>query len=225
MIYALYIEQKITIFALYTKHKYKNQINNLTMENELQVIGTKEVEERIIELRGQKILLDRDVAELYKTETRDINKAVRNNPEKFPSGYFFTLKPSEKQYVVENFHRMENLKKSTVEPKTFTEKGLYMLATILKSPRATQTTIAIIDSFVKLRELIRNVDAIQNEPDLIKQKGIVKRTGQLLSDLLIDDADTTEMESTIELNLMAVKLKHTVKRIKNNNKTEDKSEI
>ena len=193
MIYALYIEQKITIFALYTKHKYKNQINNLTMENELQVIGTKEVEERIIELRGQKILLDRDVAELYKTETRDINKAVRNNPEKFPSGYFFTLKPSEKQYVVENFHRMENLKKS--------------------------------DSFVKLRELIRNVDAIQNEPDLIKQKGIVKRTGQLLSDLLIDDADTTEMESTIELNLMAVKLKHTVKRIKNNNKTEDKSEI
>ena len=66
MIYALYIEQKI---ALYTKHKYKNQINNLTMENELQVIGTKEVEERIIELRGQKILLDRDVAELYKTET------------------------------------------------------------------------------------------------------------------------------------------------------------
>ena len=219
MIYALYIEQKITIFALYTKHKYKNQINNLTMENELQVIGTKEVEERIIELRGQKILLDRDVAELYKTETRDINKAVRNNPEKFPSGYFFTLKPSEKQYVVENFHRMENLKKSTVEPKAFTEKGLYMLATILKSPRATQTTIAIIDSFVKLRELIRN------EPDLIKQKGIVKRTGQLLSDLLIDDADTTEMESTIELNLMAVKLKHTVKRIKNNNKTEDKSEI
>ena len=217
MIYALYIEQKITIFALYTKHKYKNQINNLTMENELQVIGTKEVEERIIELRGQKILLDRDVAELY--------KAVRNNPEKFPSGYFFTLKPSEKQYVVENFHRMENLKKSTVEPKAFTEKGLYMLATILKSPRATQTTIAIIDSFVKLRELIRNVDAIQNEPDLIKQKGIVKRTGQLLSVLLIDDADTTEMESTIELNLMAVKLKHTVKRIKNNNKTEDKSEI
>ena len=58
------------------------------MENELQVIGTKEVEERIIELRGQKILLDRDVAELYKTETRDINKAVRNNPGKFPSGYF-----------------------------------------------------------------------------------------------------------------------------------------
>lgn len=214
MIYALYIEQKITIFALYTKHKYKNQINNLTMENELQVIGTKEVEERIIELRGQKILLDRDVAELYKTETRDINKAVRNNPEKFPSGYFFTLKPSEKQYVVENFHRMERLKKSTVEPRAFTERGLYMLATIMKSPRATQTTIAIIDSFTKLRELTRNIEAIHNEPDNAKQKGLIQRTGELLSDLLVDDTDTTETESTIELNLMAVKFKHTVKRTK-----------
>ena len=216
MIYALYIEQKITIFALYTKHKYKNQINNLTMENELQVIGTKEVEERIIELRGQKILLDRDVAELYKTETRDINKAVRNNPEKFPSGYFFTLKPSEKQYVVENFHRMERLKKSTVEPRAFTERGLYMLATIMKSPRATQTTIAIIDSFTKLRELTRNIEAIHNEPDNAKQKGLIQRTGELLSDLLVDDTDTTETESTIELNLMAVKFKHTVKRTKKN---------
>ena len=189
MIYALYIEQKITIFALYTKHKYKNQINNLTMENDLQVIGTKEVEERIIELRGQKILLDRDVAELYKTETRDINKAVRNNPEKFPSGYFFTLKPSEKQYVVENFHRMERLKKSTVEPRAFTERGLYMLATIMKSPRATQTTIAIIDSFTKLRELTRNIEAIHNEPDNAKQKGLIQRTGELLSDLLVDGSE------------------------------------
>ena len=216
MIYALYIEQKITIFALYTKHKYKNQINNLTMENELQVIGTKEVEERIIELRGQKILLDRDVAELYKTETRDINKAVRNNPEKFPSGYFFTLKPSEKQYVVENFHRMENLKKSTVEPKAFTEKGLYMLATILKSPRATQTTIAIIDAFTQLRELTRNIGAIHNEPDSNKQKGLIQRTGELLSDLLTDDAEVTETESFIELNLMAIKFKHTVKHTKKN---------
>ena len=97
----------------------------------------KEVEERIIELRGQKILLDRDVAELYKTETRDINKAVRNNPEKFPSGYFFTLKPSEKQVMWWKISTgWKNLKKSTVEPKAFTEKGLYMLATILKSPRS-----------------------------------------------------------------------------------------
>ena len=216
MIYALYIEQKITIFALYTKHKYKNQINNLTMENELQVIGTKEVEERIIELRGQKILLDRDVAELYKTETRDINKAVRNNPEKFPSGYFFTLKPSEKQYVVENFHRMENLKKSTVEPKAFTEKGLYMLATVLKSPRATATTLAIIESFAHLRELSRNLNILSTETDEGKQKTLTQRSSELLHELLSveEKGDTTETESSIELNLYALKMKRMVKKTK-----------
>lgn len=176
------------------------------MENLPQTIGTKEVEARVIELRGQKVILDRDVAELYQTETREINKAVKNNPEKFPDGYCFTLQPSEKQYVVENFHRMESLKKSTVEPRAFTERGLYMLATILKSKRATQTTIAIIDSFTKLRELTRNIEAIHNEPDNAKQKGLIQRTGELLSDLLVDDTDTTETESTIELNLMAVKI-------------------
>lgn len=186
------------------------------MKNLPQTIGTKEVEARVIELRGQKVILDRDVAELYQTETREINKAVKNNPEKFPDGYCFTLQPSEKQYVVENFHRMESLKKSTVEPRAFTERGLYMLATIMKSPRATQTTIAIIDSFTKLRELTRNIEAIHNEPDNVKQKGLIQRTGELLSDLLVDDTDTTETESTIELNLMAVKFKHTVKRTKKN---------
>lgn len=186
------------------------------MESLPQTIGTKEVEARVIELRGQKVILDRDVAELYQTETREINKAVKNNPEKFPDGYCFTLQPSEKQYVVENFHRMESLKKSTVEPRAFTERGLYMLATILKSKRATQTTIAIIDSFTKLRELTRNIEAIHNEPDNAKQKGLIQRTGELLSDLLVDDTDATETESTIELNLMAVKFKHTVKRTKKN---------
>ena len=184
------------------------------MENLPQTIGTKEVEARVIELRGKKVILDRDVAELYGVETKRINEAVRNNPEKFPERYCFYLKVSEKQYVVENFDRMENLRKSTVEPRAFTESGLYMLATILKSPRATQTTMAIIDSFTKLRELTRNIEAIHNEPDNAKQKGLIQRTGELLSDLLVDDTETTETESTIELNLMAVKFKHTVKRAK-----------
>lgn len=184
------------------------------MENELQIIGTKEVEARVMELRGQKVILDRDVAELYGVETKRVNEAVKNNPDKFPDRYCFTLQVAEKQYVVENFDRMKNLKKSTVEPRAFTEGGLYMLATILKSPRATQTTIAIIDAFTKLRELVRNIDAIHNEPDNAKQKGLIQRTGELLSDLLVDETETTETESTIELNLMAVKFKHTVKRTK-----------
>ena len=73
------------------------------MENLPQTIGTKEVEARVIELRGKKVILDRDVAELYGVETKRVNEAVRNNPEKFPERYCFYLKVSEKQYVVENF--------------------------------------------------------------------------------------------------------------------------
>lgn len=61
------------------------------MEKITQTISTLEVEARVIELRGTKVILDRDVAELYQTETREINKAVKNNPEKFPNGYYFTL--------------------------------------------------------------------------------------------------------------------------------------
>ena len=171
-----------------------------------------------LKIDGQEVLLDRDVAELYGVETRDINKAVRNNPDKFPEGYIFTLQHSEKQELVENFHRFETLKHSTVEPRAFTERGLYMLATILKSKQATSTTLAIIDSFVKLREISRNIAALHQEQDKEKQKSLVQRTGELMNDLLLDDGETTETESTVEINLVALKFKHTVKRVKKKEK-------
>merc|ERR1711941_173142 len=97
-------------------------------------------------------ILDSEVAQLYGVETRDINKAVKNNPDKFPKGYIIELTKEEKSEVVENFHHLEKLKFSPYLPKVFTEKGLYMLATILKSDIATQTTIQIIETFTKLRE-------------------------------------------------------------------------
>ena len=111
------------------------------------------VNNRIITLRGQQVIIDRDVAELYGVATRDINKSVKNNPDKFPEGYVITLQGDEKQQLVENFDRFDSMKHSTVAPKAFTEQGLYMLATILKSPLATQTTIAIIETFTKIRTL------------------------------------------------------------------------
>ena len=179
---------------------------------------TNDVMARIIKIRGQEVLLDRDVAELYGVETRDINKAVRNNPDKFPDGYIFTLQRSEKQELVENFHPFETLRHSTVEPRACTERGLYMLATILKSKQATSTTLAIIDSFVKLREISRNIAALHQEQDKEKQKSLVQRTGELMNDLLLDDGETTETESTVEINLVALKFKHTVKRVKKKEK-------
>lgn len=86
-------------------------------------------ESKIIVVRNIQVILDRDVAELYGVETRDINKAVKNSPKKFPPGYVIGLNSSEKQELVENFHRFNSLKHSTVAPHAFTEQGLYMLAT------------------------------------------------------------------------------------------------
>ena len=129
-------------------------MTKLSKESKQQITA---VNNRIITLRGQQVIIDRDVAELYGVETKRVNEALKNNPEKFPSGYILTLTKAEKHELVENFDRFKALKHSTVAPKAFTEQGLYMLATILKSPLATQTTIAIIDTFTKLRQLSRSI--------------------------------------------------------------------
>jgi phage regulator Rha-like protein len=118
-------------------------------------VTTKDVEQRMIVLRKQPVLLDTDVAELYGVETKRVNEAVRNNPKKFPSGYIFGLDKYEKIEVVENFDHLKKLKFSSVSPTAFTERGLYMLATILKSEQAVNTTLAIVDTFVRVREIVQ----------------------------------------------------------------------
>ena len=162
------------------------------------LIGFEEIEDKIITLRGQKVLLDRDVAALYGVETRDINKSVRNNPDKFPKGYVIELWKNS----------TTNLSKSRVLPKAFTEKGLYMIATILKSARATEATISIIETFAKLRELSRTLN---NLPDASEeqQKSLLEKSGDLFTDLLDNNLQATDSETTIELNLAVLKVKHT----------------
>ena len=119
----------------------------------MQMINHDLVQEKIIILHGQRAIIDADVAELYGVETKRINEAVKNNPEKFPRGYLFEINTQEKIKLVENFDRFKKLKHSPAPIKAFTEKGLYMLATILKSSKAIQTTLVIIDTFAKVREI------------------------------------------------------------------------
>src|SRR3989339_1911596 len=127
----------------------------------------------IVELRGQSALIDSDVAQIYGVSTRDINKAVTNNPDKFPVGYVVELSKPEKSELVENFHRFNKLKHSTVNPKAFPEKGLYMLATILKSSQAVQATLAIIETFSKIRELSRSIKELSAVQDKAEQKSLM----------------------------------------------------
>ena len=108
-----------------------------------------QVEEKIITLRNQQVILDCDVAELYGVETKRINEAVSNNPEKFPEGYIFKLENNEVISLRSKFSTLKSNGRGQhpkYPHKDFTEKGLYMLATILKSPRAVQTTIAKISA-------------------------------------------------------------------------------
>ena len=99
------------------------------------MMAFEDVQDLIVEIRGQKVLLDRYVAKLYGVETKRINEAVKNNPDRFPDGYIIEVNTNTKKQLVENFDRFRTLKHSSVNPKAFTEKGLYMLATICKKRR------------------------------------------------------------------------------------------
>jgi len=174
-----------------------------------------EVEKRILTFQNQQVLLDRDVAELYGVETKEINQAVKNNPDKFPENYKFILSVEEKSELVKNFDRFNMLKHSTVSPTAFTEKGLYMLATILKSPSATQTTLAIVETFTKIREFARIVTELPDIQEETVKRSLVQKGGDLFADILEDNIlEVTGDEITFELDLAIMKLKHSIKRKK-----------
>ena len=175
-----------------------------------------EVENKIITLRDQQVILDSDVAELYGVQTKEINQAVRNNPEKFPQGYIWELSTEETQSLRSKILTLKNLGRgqhSIYPPKAFTEKGLYMLATILKSPKAVETTIAIVEAYAKLKELSRVMTQIpQQEENSVEQKALLQRGGQLVEGLLTDVMPVRSSETSFELNLAMFKFKHSVKR-------------
>ena len=190
------------------------------MNSEITPITTHDVESRIIMVRGQKVILDCDVAELYGVETKRINEAVRNNPEKFPPRCIIQLDKNDlrlisskfsEYFVDENFDRKSVSKKSRYLPKAFTERGLYMLATILKSPRATRTTLAIIDTFVEIREMARTIETLQNVSDGgEQQQTLLKKTGHILGNVIGTNLSTASTETEIELNFAVVKIRHKV---------------
>ena len=196
-----------------------------------------DIEDKMITLKNQQVILDYDVAELYGVQTKEINQAVKNNPRKFPEGYIFQLDNQEVASLrsnisalegepVKNFDRFEKQKHSTVNPKAFTERGLYMLATILKGPKAEETTIAIVEAYAKLRELSRVITEIpQYEDDKAVQQSLMQRGGQLAAELLSDNLPIQSSETSVELNLAMFKLRHTIKRENNDEIAQLKQEL
>ena len=173
-----------------------------------------EVESKIAILRNQEIVADADVAFLYGVQTKEVNQAVKNNPDKFPESYMFELNNDELRDLRSKILTTNLSSKSRSATKVFTERGLYMLATVLKGERAREVTFAIIETFAKVRELKRELLDLHKETDKAKQTSKMKHFGEVLSDIVMPDLQTSETESTLELNFFIGKLKHTVKRVR-----------
>lgn len=196
-------------------NKLKKNISQYTSNNLINII-----ENKIIEVNDLPVMIDADVAELYGVSTKHINQAVKMNPEKFPSGYVIELTKLQKAELVKNIDQFNRLKHAKTLPKAFTEKGLYMLATILKSEQATSTTIAIIETFTKLRNLQKNIKKASEAKTEDDRNDLLQKSGELIAEMLYKDLDINETQTSIELNFAVLKFKHTVNKKKANNKDE-----
>ena len=173
-----------------------------------------DVNNSIVVIHDTPVIADADVAALYGVETKRVNEAVRNNPDKFPDDYMFTLSADEVNYLRSKFSSTKVSPKSRVLTKVFTEKGLYMLATILKSKEALNVSFAIIETFTKVRALKRELVELHQVKDPIQRTSKMQHFCKVLSDIVMPDLAISETESTLELNFLIGKIKHTVKRVK-----------
>ena len=149
------------------------------------------LEKFIIEIKGQKVFLDADVAAIYGVETKRVNEAVKNNPDKFPDGYILELDKNEWDSLKSKFSTSMRGGKVKL-PSAFTEKGLYMLATILKSQQATQATISVVETFSKIRELSRNIKELSVVQDKAKQKSLMQKSKGLIAEIFDKDLHTSD---------------------------------
>lgn len=135
-------------------------------DNPLQTIN---IENKILVIRGQQVMLDRDLAELYGVKTRVLNQAVKRNIERFPEDFMFMLETFEKNELITNCDRFNTMKHSSVLPYAFTEQGVAMLSSVLKSKEAAGVNIKIMRAFVQMRHLMQSNVRLFAEIDSIKK--------------------------------------------------------
>jgi len=116
------------------------------------VIPVEKIERSIFLIRGQRVMIDRDLADLYGVPTKVLNQAVKRNKGRFPEDFMFRLGQEEKNELVTNCDRLRRLKHSSALPSVFTEQGVAMLSSVLNSERAIKVNILIMRAFVRLRE-------------------------------------------------------------------------
>lgn len=126
----------------------------MSEKNKLSIIPDEVVMSKILLIRGKKVILANDLAELYGVPTKRLNEQVKRNIKRFPKHFMLQLTKEEKEYVVANCDHLENLKYSPYLPYAFTEHGIVMLANVLNSDRAIHASIRIVEIFIKMHEML-----------------------------------------------------------------------
>jgi hypothetical protein len=122
------------------------------MSKTRRIVPAERIESRILLIRGQKVMLDSDLAKLYGVGTKRLNEQVKRNKNRFPPDFLFKLTAKEKAEVVANCDHLRKLKFSPTLPYAFTEHGAIMVASVLNAPRAIEVSVYIVRAFIKLRE-------------------------------------------------------------------------
>lgn len=163
-----------------------------TFANEIEVVqdtsnNPENIEAFILTIRGKQVLLDRDLAMLYNVETKRLNEQVKRNIERFPSRFRFQLSKEELNELVANCDRFDTLKHSTSCPYVFTEQGVAMLSTVLRSKTAVETSIKIMDAFVSMRYFIAsNAKVFQRLESIEYEQLEMKRWREQANSLQLD---------------------------------------
>jgi len=140
----------------------------MTKNKSIVLVG--KIENRILLIRGEKVIVDSDLAEFYGVPTKRLNEQIKRNSDRFPSDFVFQLNSEEKSQVVANCDHLEKLKFSKSNPYAFTEHGAIMAASVLNSPQAIETSVFIVRAFIKLREMVSGQKELQRKISRIENK-------------------------------------------------------
>jgi len=188
----------------------------------MSIIKFDTIESKLIKYNNEWVLLDKDVAFLYEIEPKKLRQQVKRNINKFPNDYAHQLSEDDLDIMVSQNVTPSKQQFGGSLPYVFTEKGLYMVATILKSKKADEATFTIMETFAKVKELSRNINAIMKTEDAEGQKELANKSNKILEeiieiepDILADDEDGEIIETTtkFEFNLGFAKVSRSIKKI------------
>lgn len=155
------------------RNSYRDRSDKLdtAMPKEIpKLVPAEHIEERVLLIRGKKVMLDVDLAELYGVSTKRLNEQVRRNRERFPGDFMFQLTADEKDKVVANCDHLSRLRFSSFLPYAFTEHGAVMLASIINSPVAVEVSVQVVRAFIRLRKILDSNMELSRRLDELERK-------------------------------------------------------